>query len=187
MLRYYPHEKTSTLRAKILKYTQGVDETFYETYERFKLLLIQCPHHNLLEEVVYQSFYDGLTLENQTLVDNAAGGSIGDMTASELTSIFEILSRNSHKKGSRGKSNGVFSLESQEELVQQVNDLTSQVSSMSSLFKTVVIENCLICGVSNHNTNNCPSRMLHAEQVNAVQGYQGIPRDTLYGPQKFDS
>nr|GLL35975.1 uncharacterized protein LOC109169442 [Ipomoea trifida] len=43
--KFYSHAKTAELRRKIATFSQADGEPFHEAWERFKMLLIQCPHH----------------------------------------------------------------------------------------------------------------------------------------------
>lgn len=81
MGKYYSYQKTTNLRQQISKFMQQEGEPFHEAWERFKLLLVECPHHYYAQELLNQFFYDGLTLQGQVMVDGAAGGTIGNKTA----------------------------------------------------------------------------------------------------------
>nr|GMD03937.1 TMV resistance protein N-like [Ipomoea batatas] len=74
--KFYSHAKTAELRRKITTFSQAEGEPFHEAWERFNMLLIQCPHHGYTLELQNQTFYDGLTQTSQSMVDNAAGGAI---------------------------------------------------------------------------------------------------------------
>ncbi|XP_031127738.1 uncharacterized protein LOC116029838 [Ipomoea triloba] len=43
--KFYSHAKTAELRRKIATFSQAEGEPFHEAWERFNMLLIQCPHH----------------------------------------------------------------------------------------------------------------------------------------------
>lgn len=60
MEKFYSHQKTSDLRRKISN-VQQEGEPFHEAWERFQALLIQCPHNNYPDILLYQFFYDVLT------------------------------------------------------------------------------------------------------------------------------
>ena len=46
MGKFYSHQKTIELRTKIATFEQMEGEPFHEAWDRFKQLLIQCPHHH---------------------------------------------------------------------------------------------------------------------------------------------
>ncbi|KAL5775006.1 hypothetical protein ACOSP7_012563 [Xanthoceras sorbifolium] len=90
MGKFYSHQKTAEIRNKIACFTQGDGESFHEAWDRYKLLLNHCPHHRYPLELQNQFFYDGLTLNCQVTVDNAAGGAIAEKTMEET---FQCSSR----------------------------------------------------------------------------------------------
>nr|GMD17519.1 uncharacterized protein LOC109169442 [Ipomoea batatas] len=96
--KFYSHAKTAELRRKIATFSQGEGEPFHEAWERFNMLLIQCPHHGYPLELQNQTFYDGLTQTSQSMVDNAAGGAMGEKTAEETLALYEMLGANSQQK-----------------------------------------------------------------------------------------
>lgn len=81
MAKYYSHQKTTSLRQKLVTFYQQEGEPFHEAWERFKQIQMECPHHHYSNELLNQFFYDGLTVENQCMVDSAAGGTVGVKTA----------------------------------------------------------------------------------------------------------
>nr|GFA76455.1 reverse transcriptase domain-containing protein [Tanacetum cinerariifolium] len=72
---------------------QKSNETFNETWERFKDLLCQCPHHVFLEIHQLDTFYNALTLNDQDALDSAAGGNFLDKIPRECLSIIESKSK----------------------------------------------------------------------------------------------
>ncbi|KAL5859059.1 hypothetical protein ACOSQ4_000355 [Xanthoceras sorbifolium] len=91
MGKFYSHQKTAEIRNKIACFTQAEGESFHEVWDRYKLLLNHCPHHRYPLELQNQFFYDGLTLNCQATVDNAAGGAIAEKTMEETFQLFEKL------------------------------------------------------------------------------------------------
>nr|GLL41885.1 uncharacterized protein LOC109169442 [Ipomoea trifida] len=104
--KFYSHAKTAELRRKIATFSQAEGEPFHEAWERFNMLLIQCPHHGYPLELQNQTFYDGLTQTSQSMVDNAAGGAMGEKTAEETLALYEMLGANSQQKSVRGRTPG---------------------------------------------------------------------------------
>ncbi|KAI3816829.1 hypothetical protein L1987_16534 [Smallanthus sonchifolius] len=67
--KYFPPEKTSKLRARILSFQQDDGETIYEAWERFKELMRKVPHHGLLKWQQCETFYNGLEMTGKQLID----------------------------------------------------------------------------------------------------------------------
>ena len=120
--KFYSHQRTSELRKRIANFTQQDGEPFHEAWDRFKLLLIQCPHHHYPLELQNQFFYDGLTMGCQATVDNAAGGAMGEKTAQETYDLYEMLGANSQQKSTRGKQ-AAFEINTNSDLAFQVQEL----------------------------------------------------------------
>jgi hypothetical protein len=43
--KFFPTHKTNTLRRSIMNFAMKENETFFQCWERFKELLLSCPHH----------------------------------------------------------------------------------------------------------------------------------------------
>ncbi|KAL5819701.1 hypothetical protein ACOSQ3_023644 [Xanthoceras sorbifolium] len=96
--KLYSHQKTIELRSKVATFAQGDGEPLHEAWDRFKLLLIQCPHHGFPLEMHNQFFYNGLTLNYQAMVNNAVGGAMQKKTIKETYELFEMLGTNLQQK-----------------------------------------------------------------------------------------
>ncbi|KAI3819375.1 hypothetical protein L1987_13204 [Smallanthus sonchifolius] len=81
--KYFPPEKTTKLRARILFFQQDDEESIYEAWERFKELMRKVPHHGLLKWQQCETFYNGLDMTGKQLIDAYAGGDIGTKTPQE--------------------------------------------------------------------------------------------------------
>ncbi|CAL8993312.1 unnamed protein product [Prunus brigantina] len=68
--KFFSTQKTATPRGQIFNYKQDDGEPFNECWERFKGLLLQCPHHGLPLYLQMQIFYDGLTQTCQSTLDS---------------------------------------------------------------------------------------------------------------------
>ncbi|PIN18012.1 hypothetical protein CDL12_09323 [Handroanthus impetiginosus] len=64
--KFFSPEKTATLRAEIMTFRQGISETAYEAWSRFRKMLRNCPNHDIPRHIQVHTFYHGLT-------DGAAG------------------------------------------------------------------------------------------------------------------
>ncbi|XP_075083595.1 uncharacterized protein LOC142167330 [Nicotiana tabacum] len=58
--KFYPPNKTAKQIVEILSFRQRPTETLQETWERFKGMLVKCPHHGIPEQMLGQRFYMGL-------------------------------------------------------------------------------------------------------------------------------
>nr|GEX43555.1 reverse transcriptase domain-containing protein [Tanacetum cinerariifolium] len=91
--QFFPPSKTTYLRNEIINFLQKPNETFNEAWEHFKDLLHQCPHHGFSELHQLDTFYNALNLNDQDVLDSAAGGNFLDKIPRECLSIIESKSK----------------------------------------------------------------------------------------------
>ncbi|CAN6570922.1 unnamed protein product [Malus baccata var. baccata] len=181
--KFFSTQKTATLRGQIFNFKQDDGEPFNECWERFKGLLLQCPHHGLPLHLQMQIFYDGLTQTCQSTVDNAAGGALKKKNAQESYNIYEMLGSNAQHKDLRGKKVGVYETSSNHELSLQVANLEKKLEAVLNMVPKAN-EVCAICNIPSHLTHQCPSREAYPEfvqeQVNLMNSYNQRPRNDVY-------
>nr|GEU45184.1 DNA-directed DNA polymerase [Tanacetum cinerariifolium] len=100
--QFFPPSKTTHLKNEISCFTQIFEETFREAWDRFKEMIRACPHHGFLELTQIDTFYNGLTEQDQDSLNAAAGGSLLNKTTREALKIIENKSK---VRYSRSKSN----------------------------------------------------------------------------------
>nr|GEU67213.1 reverse transcriptase domain-containing protein [Tanacetum cinerariifolium] len=59
---------------EITNFRQRPDESLFEAWERYKLLIDRCPNHNMLPVTQIDTFYNVLTLRHRDTINVAAGG-----------------------------------------------------------------------------------------------------------------
>ncbi|KAI5343486.1 hypothetical protein L3X38_011362 [Prunus dulcis] len=178
--KFFSTQKTATLRGQIFNFKQDDGEPFNECWERFKGLLLQCPHHGLPLYLQMQIFYDGLTQTCQSTVDNAAGGALKKKNAQESYNIYEMLGSNAQHKDTRGKRVGVYEMSSNNDLALQVASLEKKLDSMLNMVPKIA-EVCAICNIPGHPTYQCSASEAYPEfvqeQVNLMNSYNQRPRN----------
>nr|GEZ73698.1 reverse transcriptase domain-containing protein [Tanacetum cinerariifolium] len=93
--QFFPPSKTTYLRNEIINFLQKPNETFNKAWERFKDLLMKCPHHGFSELHQLDTFYNALNLNDQDALDSAVGGNFLDKIPRECLSIIETSSSSS--------------------------------------------------------------------------------------------
>src|SRR5436853_2458535 len=123
--KYFPPMKSQKLRTDITSFHQFDNESLYEAWERFKEVLRKRPHHGLPKWMLVQTFYNGLSMNTQLMVDAASGGAINNKTPEEAYELIEIMSSNNYMKNDRNimKKPGVLE-------VDEVMALKAQVAAM---------------------------------------------------------
>ena len=82
--------KTNALRREIAYFYQDEQEKFYDNWERFKDLILKCPHHGFETWRLVQYFYNGLTQTNHNMIESMNGGgflSLVDDKAYKITTM----------------------------------------------------------------------------------------------------
>nr|GFC36983.1 reverse transcriptase domain-containing protein [Tanacetum cinerariifolium] len=111
--QFFPPSKTTYLRNEITNFLQKSNETFNESWERFKDLLRPCPHHEFSELHQLDTFYNALNPNDQDALDSAAGGNFLDKIPRECLSIIESKSKVRYSRSKvtdvRGNANAPLS------------------------------------------------------------------------------
>ncbi|KAI5313265.1 hypothetical protein L3X38_042439 [Prunus dulcis] len=166
--------KTAILRRQIFNFKQYDGEPFNECWERFKGLLLQCPHHGLPLYLQMQIFYDGLTQTCQSTVDNAASGAVKKKNAQESYNIYEMLGSNAQHKDTRGKQVGVYEMSSNNDTALHVASLEKKLDSVLNMAPKIA-KVCAICNIPGHSTYQCSASEAYPEfvqeQVNLMNSY----------------
>ncbi|GJZ82725.1 reverse transcriptase domain-containing protein [Tanacetum coccineum] len=84
MNQFFPPSKTTHLKNKISRFTQKLDESFSEAWERFKEMLRACSHHGFTELTQVDTFYNGLNDNDQDFLNAAAGGNLLSKTVGKI-------------------------------------------------------------------------------------------------------
>nr|GEU53653.1 hypothetical protein [Tanacetum cinerariifolium] len=100
--QFFPPSKTTHLKNEISCFTQRFEETFGETWERFKEMLRACHHHGFTELPQIDTFYNGVNDNDQDSLNTAAGGNLWSKTTREGLQIIENKSK---VRYSRNKQN----------------------------------------------------------------------------------
>lgn len=82
-----------SLKNEITKFTQKYDESFRESWDRFKELLRKCPHHGFSKLMQLDTFYNGVSQADQDSLNASAGGNFLSKTTKEALAIIENKSK----------------------------------------------------------------------------------------------
>nr|GEW58689.1 reverse transcriptase domain-containing protein [Tanacetum cinerariifolium] len=152
--QFFPPSKTTHLINEISRFTQRFEETFSEAWARFKELHRACPHHGFLELTQIDTFYNGLTEQDQDPLNAASGGNLLNKTTREALQIIENKSKVCY---SRSKSNVSRVNTNSKDVVSKIDDridkLADQISNLVEIVNKQVIalakaveKTCVTCG-----------------------------------------
>lgn len=187
--KFFPTHKTNTLRRNIMNFSQKENETFFRCWERFKELLLTCPHHGYETWRVISFFYDGLSSEMRQFVEMMCNGEFMDKDPEEAWDYFDFLAENSQSWNSTNNpeemkpidsSKGmIYSLKEDTDMNTRVEALARKIEAMecqivkANKIKEIV---CEICESNAHYTKDCPTvpafqEVLH-DQANFMNNYK---------------
>ncbi|GKC41973.1 reverse transcriptase domain-containing protein, partial [Tanacetum coccineum] len=177
--QFFPPSKTTHLKNEISRFTQKLDETFGEAWERFKEMLRACPHHGFTELTQIDTFYNGLNENDQDSLNTTVGGNLLSKTTREALNIIENKSKVHY---SRNKSNvsrvNTTSRESSSKTDERIDKLADQISTLVEIVSKKVVtpatvkaveESCDFCGGA-HAYYNCPNTDSNQSNVCAATG-----------------
>ncbi|XP_035832796.1 uncharacterized protein LOC118481696 [Helianthus annuus] len=154
--KYFPPSKTARLRSMIQEFRQKEGDSFYEIWERFKELLLKCPHHGFEDWALVERFYHGVTPTTRNMLNTTAGGNLlTAKTPDECMDMFEDIAMSSYEfpesRDSSTTHRGVHKVDEVTRMQAQIDALKQQVSDM----KVRKEQLCEIC-TGKHDTAVCP-------------------------------
>nr|GEU33310.1 reverse transcriptase domain-containing protein [Tanacetum cinerariifolium] len=175
--QFFPPSKTTHLKNEISRFTQRFEETFSEAWDRFKELLRACPHHRFSELTQIDTFYNGLTEQDQDSLNAASGGNLLNKTTRETLKIIENKSK---VRYSRSKSNVSRVNTNSRDVVSKTDDridkLADQISNLVEIINKQVVapakavkKTCLTCGGA-HTYYECIATDSNPSSVCAATG-----------------
>nr|GEZ60091.1 hypothetical protein [Tanacetum cinerariifolium] len=141
--KYFPPSMVTKLRNDITNFRHEPDESLFEAWERYKLLIDRCPNHNMLPMTQIDTFYNGLTLSHRDTINAAAGAQRSESSSSITSSNPEIASLKLEM--AKINKNSMKMLQTN----QQVNAVTLS---------------CETCG-GPHSYNDCPATVGQIQNV----------------------
>ena len=156
--KFFPASRSASIRKEICGVRQIDRESLHEYWERFKKLCASCPHHQILEQLLIQYFYEGLMPMDRNTMDATSGGALVDKTPIAARSLIENMSINSQQFTTRNNSvvltKGVNEIQAAEHknLESRLDELTSLVKKLAV---TQVARVCGICTSMEHPTDAC--------------------------------
>ena len=91
--KFFLMSKVNEYKKEISSFTQEEDEKFFDSWERFKDLLIKCPPHGYEKWRLIQFFYQGLSQPNRSMIEsmNRGGGAFLSLTGDLAYKVLDKL------------------------------------------------------------------------------------------------
>ena len=158
LAKYFPPSKTAKMRNDITSFMQMDMETLYEAWEHFKELLRRCPHHQLPVWLQVQTFYNGLSPTNRSMIDAAAGGTINQKMEEEAFDLIDEMASNSYQWQTEcmmpKRLAAVQGVDCVPTLLAEIAALRAEVNNLKGTAMHVQSITCDLCG-GGHDTSNC--------------------------------
>ncbi|XP_015165453.1 uncharacterized protein [Solanum tuberosum] len=135
LIRFLLSRKTAKLRSDILSFRQKGGENLYQAWERFKSMLLSCPHHHQVNKVLVHIFIKGLEPNTKTLLDSAVGGQALEKTYAELFTFLNRISQ-CNPEWNGGGPKTVIQKTARVLEVDAVTTLTAQIAAMQNMMTT---------------------------------------------------
>jgi hypothetical protein len=153
--------KTNALRNKISGFQQLTDETIIEAWERLQDYISVCPHHDMEEWFIIQSFYHGLIHSAREHIDVTAGGSFFALSIEEACKLVEKMASNQSwdEERTQTRTCKVHQLEEVDMLTAKIDLLMKKLenSGLNHLKMVDARVTCEECGEIGHVGINCPT------------------------------
>jgi hypothetical protein len=171
MKEYYSPGKTQSLSNKIATFAQYPTKTISEAFEHFNEYTRAVPHHKFPKEDLVQKFYQGLTMASRTIIDASAGGSIIELTPTEVFTLFKKVADNDTWASSgrllpvqpTGNVKGVLQVEKENILESKIDSFMLRLEKMEigkreaqDLKAAEARSTCEECKEHDHVHKDCP-------------------------------
>ncbi|GKB33682.1 reverse transcriptase domain-containing protein [Tanacetum coccineum] len=175
--KYFPPSMVTKLRNDITNIRQRPDESLFEAWERYKLLIDRFPNHNMLPVTQIDTFYNRLTLRHRDTINAAAGGTFMKRRPKECYDLIENMTahhndwdtsaqRNESSSSNTSSNPEIASLKLQ---MEEMNRNFTRMLQINQQVNTVT-PSCETCG-GPYSYNDCPATVGQNQNIYAVGAY----------------
>ena len=166
-------------------FQQQHDETVPEAWERFKDYILECPHHEMDNWLLMQTFYHGLSNNTHETIDATAGGAFLSLIITQATALVEKMASNRGWSEERtqtcNRGGGVHQLKEVDMLAAKMDLLMKSLNERAVEKKEVMHIHgsgmtCEECGETGHIGTNCPELTKGVNYVNNNNNYYYRPQ-----------
>ncbi|MFS8021126.1 putative retrotransposon gag domain-containing protein [Helianthus anomalus] len=95
---FYTAQKTNDARKGLRSFQQQHGEMFHEAFERFNMMIKNCPHHGIELWELMNAFHEGLSAEDARDLMSITGGTFGTNYENEDWEFLESMATTSKRK-----------------------------------------------------------------------------------------
>lgn len=170
--KFFPPTKTAMIRNSIHNFSQSVDESFHEAWDRFKRLLKSCPHHGIPLWQQMQTFYIGSTQATRSLLDAASGGSLLGKNPMEAFELLDQMAANDAQwmsaKSATRRPQGMHAVDQVTALQAQIEAMKREMQGLRVQQVAAVSHPCELCG-GPHSFQDCKAGEHYTNDVDPNQ------------------
>ncbi|XP_076935011.1 uncharacterized protein LOC143601506 [Bidens hawaiensis] len=160
---FYTAQKTNDARRSLRSFQQKSSEMFHDAFERFNMMIKNCPHHGIALWELLNAFHEGLNTEDEQNLMSITNGSFGTNYEQDDWAYLEQMAVTSKRKAQTGRrarpAIGISHVQAvEEENVQTTNQVNNA---------------CTNCNELGHAAEVCVVGQAPVEEVNALQGGGG--------------
>ncbi|XP_035830053.1 uncharacterized protein LOC118479572 [Helianthus annuus] len=162
---YYTSQKTNDARRGLRSFQQQSGEMFHEAFERFNMMLRNCPHHGIQLWELLNAFHEGLSSEDARDLMSITNGTFGTNYEHVDWAFLEQMAVNSKRKDQSSRRARHVTQRPQVHGIESGNvQTTNQVYNV-----------CTNCNEIGHTAEVCIVGVVdeQVEEVNAIQGGGG--------------
>src|SRR3954467_4342192 len=126
--KYYPPANIIQLRSNIMNFCKLDNKHVAQAWERMIFFVKNCPTHGLTTWMVIQTFYAGLNITSQNLLDSATGGTFMPTTLGAATKLLDEMMLNYSQWHTERSPTG-----KKVNSVEEISSLNEKVDLMMSL------------------------------------------------------
>ncbi|XP_021995801.1 uncharacterized protein LOC110892983 [Helianthus annuus] len=162
---YYTSQKTNDARRGLRSFQQQSGEMFHEAFERFNMMLRNCPHHGIQFWELLNAFHEGLSSEDARDLMSITNGTFGTNYEHVDRAFLKQMAVNSKRKAQSSRRARHVTQRPQVHGVESGNvQTTNQVYNV-----------CTNCNEIGHTAGVCVVGVVDEQikEVNAIQGGGG--------------
>ena len=172
--KYFPAHKTTKFRMEIIQTKQGEHELLWQYLERFKELLLQCPHHGFEMWRLTQIVYEGLNCSTKTMVETMCGGEFCNKNVREAWDFLgEVAEKSMQWEAIRTPEvptpfkGGIYPIAQVPETDARLSAVIRRIEALElrptpKPMNSATSQVCLVCCATDHSVENCPSDQAYA-------------------------
>ncbi|RVW62120.1 Retrovirus-related Pol polyprotein from transposon 17.6 [Vitis vinifera] len=199
-----PTHRTSALKKEISNFKAMEDEKFFACWERFREIVVACPHHGFDNWMLVSYFYEGMAPPMKQLLETMCGGDFMNKNPDEAFQFLDYVAEVSRswdepivkepsrdRTMNRARASGVYTLpeglDVQAKLatvMRRLDDLETKGVQEVQIVNDGVTQLCLICKSTEHGVQSCPTlpavQDMFTEQANALGTYKQYSSNSPY-------